>query len=78
MRVWNHLQATVASSTRIISIDRSALMFRCKQLAEDIMSGCEHVSFIAGADVGMVFTAEQPILWDFVTQALGTDLSSEY
>lgn len=42
------------------------------------MSGCEHVSFIAGADVGMVFTAEQPILWDFVTQVLGTDLSSEY
>lgn len=55
-----------------------ALMFKCEQSAVGTLrtrcycvSGCGHANVIAGAVVGMIFTAKQPICG--VTRCLGTE-----
>ncbi|KAN0109869.1 hypothetical protein V8E52_008830 [Russula decolorans] len=70
MRVVDASPGPPTAAPSIIGIDLPALMFRCEQSAVDTprayrycMSECEHVNVIAGAIVGMVFTAKQPILW---------------
>src|SRR6266576_2963198 len=70
-RLWKAMRQMRAVDA---SMDLPALMFRCKQSESAVdtpgprayrycMTGCEHLNVIAGAVVGMVFTAKQPILW---------------